>query len=402
MELLEREHELEAIERAADDAARGHGRVVLVSGEAGIGKTSVVRRVGERLGSRARVLVGACDDLFTPRTLGPLHDLPLGPEAPLRRALRTPGDRDAVLAAVTEEFTDPLRPTILVIEDVHWADEATRDVLAYLARRVTRLPLVLLVTYREPLADDHPLRTLLGALTGPHVVRMPLRALSATALEGLADERVSAHRLQELTGGNPFLVREVLLAPDGEVPLTVQEAAVARMLGLSEAARELVVLLAVVPGGLELELLETASPGAMAPLAEAERSGLVEVDPQRAALRHELLRRAVETATATAATVAAHARILRVLQLRDGDPARIVHHAIGAGDVDALVAAAPTAARRAADAGSHAEATVLYARALHHDDRYPSGSGRTCCAATPSSSTSPTVTWRRPRRHTRR
>jgi DNA-binding CsgD family transcriptional regulator len=371
VELLEREREFAAIERATHDAARGDGRVVLVSGEAGIGKTSIVRRTVERLGSRARVLVGACDDLFTPRTLGPFHDLPLGPDAPLRRALRTPGDRDAVLAAVTEEFADPLRPTILVIEDAHWVDEATRDVLAYLARRVTRLPLVLLITYREPLADHHPLRMLLGALTGSHVVRVPLHALSAAALERLADTRISAARLRELTGGNPFLVREVLLAPEGEVPVTVQEAAVARMIGLSAAARELVVLLAVVPGGLELDLLEAASPGAMAPLAEVERSGLVEVDPHRAALRHELLRRAVETATATAATVAAHARILRVLQLRDADPARIVHHAIGAGDVDALVAAAPTAARRAADAGSHAEATVLYARALDHGDRYP-------------------------------
>jgi DNA-binding CsgD family transcriptional regulator/tetratricopeptide (TPR) repeat protein len=371
MELLERERELEAIERAVDDATRGDGRVVLVSGEAGIGKTSIVRRAVERLGRRARVLVGACDDLFTPRTLGPFHDLALGAEAPLRRALRTPGDRDAVLAAVTEEFTDPLRPTVLVIEDAHWADEATRDVLAYLARRVHRLPLVLLITYREPLADEHPLRALLGALAGSHVVRVPLHALSAAALARLADERISARRLQELTGGNPFLVREVLRAPDGDVPLTVQEAATARMLGLSDRARRLVVLLAVAPGGLELELLEAVAPGAMAPLAEAERSGLVEVDPHRAAMRHELLRRAVETATATAATVAAHARILRVLERRDGDPARIVHHAIGAGDVDALVASAPTAARRAADAGSHAEATALYARALRHGERYP-------------------------------
>jgi DNA-binding CsgD family transcriptional regulator len=371
MELLEREQELETIERAADAAARGDGRVVLVSGEAGIGKTSVVRSIVHRLGGRARVLVGACDDLFTPRTLGPFHDLPLGPEAPLRRALRTPGDRDAVLAAVIEEFADPLRATMLVIEDAHWADEATRDVVAYLSRRVTRLPLVLLLTYRDPLADDHPLRALLGTMTGPHVVRVPLPALSPAALEHLAGERVSADRLRELTGGNPFLVRELLRSTDADVPRTVQEAAAARLLSLSERARELVVLLAVAPGGLELDLLEAAAPGAMAPLAEAERTGLVEVDQHRAALRHELLRRAVETTTATATTVAAHAGILRVLDQRDGDPARIVHHAIGAGDVDALVSAAPTAAWRAAEAGSHAEATALYARALRHGERYP-------------------------------
>jgi DNA-binding CsgD family transcriptional regulator len=371
MELLEREHELEAIERATSDAARGAGRVVLLSGEAGLGKTSVVRQVAARLGGTARVLIGACDDLYTPRTLGPLYDLPLGPDAPLRRALRAPGDRDAVLAAVTEEFADPLRPSVVVIEDAHWADEATRDVLAYLGRRVSRLPLVLVLTYREPLADDHPLRPLLGALHGPHVLRLPLRALSPEALARVADDRVSAARLRELTGGNPFLVHEVLRSPDAEVPVTVQEATAGRLLQLPDAARDLVVLLAVAPGGLELDVLEAVLPGATTPLVDAERSGLVEVDPHRAALRHELLRRAVETSTATATTVAAHARILRVLREGGRDPARIVHHAIGAGDVDALLAAAPAAARRAAEAGSHAEATALYARALRHAERYP-------------------------------
>jgi DNA-binding CsgD family transcriptional regulator/tetratricopeptide (TPR) repeat protein len=371
MELLERERELEAIERATTDAARGAGRVVLLSGEAGIGKTSVVRQVAARLGGTARVLIGACDDLYTPRTLGPLHDLPLGPDAPLRRALRAPGDRDAVLAAVIEEFADPLRPSVVVIEDAHWADEATRDVLAYLGRRVSRLPLVLVLTYREPLADDHPLRPLLGALHGPHVLRHPLRALSPEALERVAADRVSAARLRELTGGNPFLVHEVLRSPDAEVPVTVQEATAGRLLQLPDAARDLVVLLAVAPGGLELDVLVAVLPGATTPLVDAERSGLVEVDPRRAALRHELLRRAVEASTATATTVAAHARILRVLREGGRDPARIVHHAIGAGDVDALLAAAPAAARRAAEAGSHAEATALYARALRHAQRYP-------------------------------
>lgn len=175
MPLLERDRDLVAIERATADAASGAGRVVLLSGEAGIGKTSVVRQAAARLRGSARVLVGACDDLFTPRTLGALHDLPLGPDAPLRRTLRTPGDRDAVLAAVTEEFADPLRPSVVVIEDAHWADEATRDVLAYLGRRVARLPVVLVLTYREPLADEHPLRPLLGGLHGPHVLRLRCR-----------------------------------------------------------------------------------------------------------------------------------------------------------------------------------------------------------------------------------
>jgi hypothetical protein len=112
------------------------------------------------------VLVGACDDLLTPRTLGPFRDLPLGEASPLRRALDAAADRDAVFAAVLEECSDPLRPTLVVIEDAHWADEATRDVLAFLGRRVVRMPTVLVVTYRDELAVDHPLRAVLGGSPG--------------------------------------------------------------------------------------------------------------------------------------------------------------------------------------------------------------------------------------------
>jgi DNA-binding CsgD family transcriptional regulator/tetratricopeptide (TPR) repeat protein len=369
MELLERSRELATIERAVDAAAEGTGHVVLLSGESGIGKTSVVRQLREQLQGRARVLVGACDDLFTPRTLGPLYDLPLGDDAPLRRALANPSDRDEVLTAALEEFTDPLRPTVVVVEDAHWADEATRDVLAFLGRRLATLPLVLIVTYRDELSGDHPLRALLGTLTGPQVVRLPLRALSVDALSRLADARITAERLRVLTGGNPFLVSEVLRSPDVEVPATVQEAVAARLLQLSPDARDVVVLLSVAPGGLELDVLVTVAPDALAALVEAERLGLVEVAPDRVAFRHELLRRAVERATATATRVAAHGRMLAVLQRSQHDPARIVHHAIGAGDLDALVEHAPAAARRAADAGSHREAIVLYEQALRHQDR---------------------------------
>jgi DNA-binding CsgD family transcriptional regulator/tetratricopeptide (TPR) repeat protein len=376
MELVERERELEVIERAVGEAADGSGRILLLSGEAGIGKTSVVRALEGRLAETARVLVGACDDLFTPRTLGPFRDLSLGHDAPLHRALTGPGplDRDALLQAVIEELTDPLRATVLAIEDVHWADEATRDVLAFLARRITRLPLVLVLTYRDDLPVDHPLRRLLGAFTGPHVERLPLQPLSLAALAQLGAERhLTGERLQRLTGGNPFLVTELLEAPDVTVPRTVQAAAGARLQALSPASRELVELLAVAPGGLELSFLDRLVPDAMGRLADAEQLGLLDLDPTRATFRHELLRRAVEAATPTALRIDAHTRILRALAAEGAlgpDPDRAVHHAVGAGDSEAIATYAPLAARRAALAGSHREAIALYARALQHRDRF--------------------------------
>jgi DNA-binding CsgD family transcriptional regulator len=371
VELIERDPELEAIAAAAAAAAAGTGRVVLLSGEAGIGKTSVVRELVRRLAGEARVLVGACDDLFSPRTLGPFRDLPLGADAPLRRALAAPTDRDTVLAAVLEELADPLRATVLVIEDVHWADEATRDVLAFLGRRIDRLGVLLVLTHREELHGDHPLRTLLGVLTGPHVVRLPLRPLSPDAVARLAAGRgrpvASLHRR---SGGNPFLVTALLDAPEATVPRTVQEAAVARLQELSPAARELLEVLAVAPGGLELEAVAALVPAATGPLAEAERLGLLELDPTRASFRHELLRQAVEASTPAALRIDAHARILAALAPLDPDPARVVHHAVAAGEVDAIVRSAPVAAWRAAQAGAHRDAIVLFEEALRHRARF--------------------------------
>jgi DNA-binding CsgD family transcriptional regulator/tetratricopeptide (TPR) repeat protein len=369
VELLEREAELAVFEAAFDDAARGQGRILLVSGEAGLGKTSLVRALVDRVADRARVLLGGCDDLLTPRTLGPFRDLPLGEASPLRRALEAGADRDAVFGAVLEECRDPLRPTVLVVEDAHWADEATRDVLAFLGRRVAGMPTLVVVTYRDELAVDHPLRPVLGGLTGPGVHRLPLRPLSDDALRAMAGGRpVAPDRLRELTGGNPFLVAEVLAAGDPTaVPLTVRDAVAARLARLDLSSRDVLVLLAVEPAGLELELLGRLDPHALEDVAATERSGLTEVVDGRVRFRHDLLRDAVAATVTAATTTHAHARILAALGPDDPEPSRAAHHAVGAGDVPAIVRFAPAAARRAMAVASHHDAIVLLEQALRHE-----------------------------------
>src|SRR5262245_23336525 len=159
--ILERENELAALAGAARDAGDGAGSVALVFGEAGIGKSSLVQALRGVLPAEGRLLVGYCDDLSTPRVLGPLRDLVGGVGTALTRALKR-GDRDEVLEALRDEFGWAKHPTVLAIEDVHWADEATLDVLRYLVRRVAHLPLVLVLTYRDDeLATGHPLRHVL-------------------------------------------------------------------------------------------------------------------------------------------------------------------------------------------------------------------------------------------------
>ena len=163
--LLERDAQLEVLVGAVAHAAQGSGSTALVAGEAGIGKTSLVRALIERLGDEARVLTAACDDLVASRTLGPLHDAAIGSTGPLAAALADEAPVDRVFAALLEELAEE-RPTVLVVEDVHWADDATLDVLGYAARRVEAVGAVLVLTTRDELDPRHPLHRLLGALTG--------------------------------------------------------------------------------------------------------------------------------------------------------------------------------------------------------------------------------------------
>src|SRR5215203_3340499 len=211
--LLERDAELRRLRETLRGAGQGRGSVVLVSGEAGIGKTSLVRAFAREAAGRARVLAGACDDLVTPRTLGPFRDMAREAAPALARAMEPGAARDAVFGAVHQELAGG--PVVLLVEDVHWADDATLDVLRYLAWRIPELPAVLVLTYREDeLGGQHPLRRVLAALPHGEVRRLHLRPLSAGAVAELAGGHgADAAAVLAATAGNPFFVTEVLANP---------------------------------------------------------------------------------------------------------------------------------------------------------------------------------------------
>ena len=130
--LLERQAELKMLGTAVERAGTGRGSAVLVLGEAGIGKTSLVQALLSAAAGRARVLAGTCEDLLTSRALGPLRDAARSaPDGPLAAALSPGADPDLVFAAACDELASPPLPVVLVIEDAHWADGATLDVLRY-------------------------------------------------------------------------------------------------------------------------------------------------------------------------------------------------------------------------------------------------------------------------------
>ena len=362
--LLERDTELRVLDAALDRAADGAGSVVLVSGEAGIGKTSLVRAFTRSLRS-GRVLAGACDDLLTPRALGPLRDAVRHVRGPLAAALAA-DDPGEVFPAVLEELAAPHGPTVLAVEDVHWADSATLDLLRHVGRRVDDLPALLLLTYRpDDITRTHPLQGVLGSLGGHAVRRLPLEPLSSAAVAELAaGVTVDAHRLHQATAGNPFFVTEALASPDDPVPRTVVDAVLARVHRLTPAARQAVEQLAVVPSRVEPALLRALCPD-LAPVAEAERLGVLEVRPEAVAFRHELARRAVVESLPVTVRLDLHERVTAALLAGPvPDLARVLHHSVEAGDDAAVVRHGPAVAREASRAGAHRQAVDAYAQVL--------------------------------------
>ncbi len=380
--ILERDAELSVLADAAREAGDRHGSVVLVMGEAGIGKSSLVEALRSHLPAEGRMLVGYCDDLATPRTLGPFRDLAGSVGTELSRAVADGSERDRVLTALRTELTWPEHPTVLVIEDVHWADDATLDALRYLVRRIADLPAVLVLTYRDDeLNREHPLHGLLGqASRSDHVRHLPLRRLSQQAVRQLsAGSPVDAHDLFALTSGNPFFVHELLASAHGErVPPTIADAVLARVRSLDPSTQDVLEQLAVVPSALDRWLADVLVPGAgqgaVAALAVAEERGLLSVSTRKIAFRHELTRRAIADAVPAARLMALNQRVLDALIEHDGsDVSRIVHHAAQAGDEDAIIRYGPAAGRDAAGAGAHREAVAHFGLVLEHQGRFGPG-----------------------------
>lgn len=249
MPLLERDGLLDEMASRLRAAARGRGSVVLLGGEAGAGKTSVVLEFARRSGRSAHVLIGCCDPLTTPRPLSPLIDIALDPRSRLSGSFAASAAPYELFTAIQRRMADSDLPLVLVIEDVHWADEGTLDFLRFIGRRVESLPSLVVATYRDDeVGPQHPARPVIGELAArPSATLLPVPPLSVEAVTELAGgDAALAARVHRVTDGNAFYVTEVLASGE-EVPTTVREAVLARASRLSESARRLVQVVATAP-----------------------------------------------------------------------------------------------------------------------------------------------------------
>jgi DNA-binding CsgD family transcriptional regulator/tetratricopeptide (TPR) repeat protein len=369
MQLLERDGHFEQLATLVAAAARGQGFCALVLGEAGIGKTVLLRSFCAALPSTASLLWGACEPLFTPRPLGPIVDLADQLPPGLANRLHAGHDRDGLFHELLGHLRERGRPTLMVIEDAHWADESTLDWIKYAGRRIDRTPALLVLTVREDeLGIQHPLRKLMDELPAASTRQIHLAPLSLGAIGELARTRGrDAVLLERQTGGNPFYLTELLAVEDDAVPGSIRDAVLARVARLSAAARRVVECVAIEPGRLEIAAIEACEPGARQALSEATDSGVLHADEHGLAFRHEIARQCVESSLAAARRNELHVRLLQHLQSGSGTReqlARQVHHAHAAGMKRAVADLAPRAAEQAARVGAHREAAALYRVAL--------------------------------------
>lgn len=370
MELLERDKFFDELEIVLKGVDAGSGRVVLISGEAGVGKTSLVERFAARHDMDARVLWGGCDALFTPRPLGPLYDIAPHTQGQLLTLFEQQAPRASIFSAVIDEIQKTKTPSITVVEDVHWADDATLDLLKFLGRRISRIKSMLIITYRDDeVGPDHPLRLVLGDLPHRSVARLRLLPLSEAGVNTLA-ERAGRRidDLYEVTGGNPFFVTEVLASKGTDIPSTIRDAVLSRAARLSHAARAVLEFVSVIPARTQMWLLNEAIHPDTALLEECVSSGILRYEADAIAFRHELARRAIADWLSVHRRQSLHALVLTALVKHGSDAvlARIVHHAAEAGDSAAVLKYAPVAARQAAAVSAHRESASHYQIALQY------------------------------------
>ena len=368
--LVEREHELEVLHQAHSKISVKGGNVVLIYGEAGIGKTSLVQTFLDELQAETSVSQGLCDPLGTPRPMGPIRDVARSVMASL------PDGEQALFDGIIEALVDSPHRHVIVLEDMHWADQASLDWLKYFGRRISLLPVMLLITFRHTDVDPaHPLRTSLGVISSERTHRLNLQPLSIEAITGMSlPSGMSATRLYEITNGNAFFISEILGNPQDAmtVPESIVDAVNARINLLNTRPIAVLEVCSCFPSDIKPDYLkQVIGRSVLSEVAELERRHLLIITDGGYRFRHELARLATLQRLSEVDRQQVHSRLLEILLEQENTQnllADIIHHGEGAGDHDTILRYAPKTARQAAAMGAHREAAQYLSIAIKHLD----------------------------------
>jgi len=372
MLLMEREDVITQFKQGAAAVARS-GKVILLNGEAGIGKTSILEHIRIELKNEYTFLWSGCDPLLTPQPYAPFKDIAeqLSPTLlPLFESGSSPSKINNALYKALELRTSPC---IFIIEDIHWADNATLDLLKFIVRRISFIPCLLCVSYRsDELANNPSLSSMLSLIPSAHVIRAALSPLSLSAVEQLTkNTKHDPQKLHEVSAGNPFFVSELLNSDDisnENIPVSVRDSVNARVANLAEHERAFLSTLSLIPYAFRLELIEYLfGDGANNIVMKCESRKLLQCNVKGDyRFRHELTRLAIQSTLSMHVKKTEHARILDALINLglSNNLAWAVHHAQGARDAQLVLKYASQAAKYSADLGAHKEAASYYDKAL--------------------------------------
>lgn len=361
------------------------GCCVLLRGEAGVGKTSLLRAVQAADAGAATWLWSACEPFLAPPPLAPLLDwLPAWPPA-LAHLLNAGQAGMPLMAAVLDLLQAHSRsgqPLVMVLDDAQWADSSTLELMRFIGRRIGTHRAMLVLSWRDDGPDAHPLLTELAAAlaaTGP-CLQITLAPLSAGAVQQWGQDcGVNGAALFQATHGNPFFVAELLgqggaAAASGawaQMPNAVRDWVLARYHRLGEPARDTLALASLAPAGLQPAVFDALFDAAAAAVDAACASGLVQIDHGMLRFRHDIARQAIATALAPQRAQALHAALFDVLSQRGAAPATLVHHAAAAGLHGAVRQLAPQVAARSEAGRAWREAEALVALALQQEAGMP-------------------------------
>jgi DNA-binding CsgD family transcriptional regulator len=280
--------------------------------------------------------------------------------------------RAELFALFTAEFTQHGKPVVLVIEDIHWADEATLDFIKFFARRISRTNCLMVLTFRDDITQNHPLRNILGELSPDTFTRIQLPPLSREAVQKMADEKgYIGEDVYLVSGGNPFYVTEIVASYSAGVPENVKDSILTVYNCGAEVTRNAWQLLSVMPEGLYTEWIPTIDEHFPEAIESCFTHGIIIHRNNRIFFKHELYRRTIESSLSPFRRLQLNKTVLQLFLPffeKQGAIERIVHYAKNAGDHKLVVQYAPVAAKQAASVGAHAEAAKLYLAAIEYAD----------------------------------